>query len=107
MIYIVTSFTTLTSFILNNKIKRITPKLHCTPTSSSSSSSSTSPILIDLQTLLKLTEIAPTGGVAKLMIQSGSVKLNGQVEERRAKKLFLGDIVEVEGVEVDVGEEGA
>ena len=40
-----------------------------------------------------------------MMIQSGSVKLNGQVEERRAKKLFLGDIVEVEGVEVDVGEE--
>ena len=73
--------------------------------STSSSTSNSDDPIIDLQTLLKITEIAPTGGVAKLMIQSGSVKLNGLVEKRRSKKLLSTDKVEVEGVEVDVGKE--
>eukprot|EP00520_Triparma_pacifica_P004158 CAMPEP_0118641640 /NCGR_PEP_ID=MMETSP0785-20121206/5406_1 /TAXON_ID=91992 /ORGANISM="Bolidomonas pacifica, Strain CCMP 1866" /LENGTH=279 /DNA_ID=CAMNT_0006533131 /DNA_START=117 /DNA_END=953 /DNA_ORIENTATION=+ len=64
-----------------------------------------SPILIDLQTLLKLTQITPSGGAAKTIIQSGNVKLNGNTEIRRSKKLYEGDVVTVDGIDVDVQKE--
>ena len=32
-----------------------------------------------------------------MMIQGGEVKLNGQIETRRRKKLTVGDVVEVNG----------
>jgi len=44
---------------------------------------------------LKSRGISETGGQAKLMIQNGEVKLNGQVETRRRKKLVAGDVIEV------------
>lgn len=46
---------------------------------------------------LKSRGIAETGGQAKLMIQNGEVKLNGQVETRRRKKLVAGDVIKVNG----------
>ncbi len=55
------------------------------------------PPLLCLDQFLKLTSIAETGGQAKVMIQGGKVKLNGQVETRRRKKLAVGDVVEVIG----------
>lgn len=48
-----------------------------------------------LDQFLKLNWITETGGQAKVMIQEGSVMLNGEVETRRRKKLFPGDIVQV------------
>lgn len=75
------------------------------PTSSDDSSSSSH--LIDLQTFLKLTNLVSTGGDAKSRIQGGECKVNGAVEERRAKKLFPGDRVELGGVELDVKKEVA
>ena len=44
---------------------------------------------------LKVTGIAGTGGEAKVLIQHGEVLVNGEVEERRGRKLREGDVVEV------------
>ena len=44
---------------------------------------------------LKVTGIAGTGGEAKVLIQFGEVLVNGEVEERRGRKLQTGDVVEV------------
>jgi ribosome-associated protein len=57
---------------------------------------------IELQQLLKLTNLAETGGQAKVLIQGGEVKVNGLVETRRRRKLYVGDTVEVFGQVVDV-----
>ena len=50
-----------------------------------------------LDHFLKYAGIAETGGQAKLMIQSGEVRVNGEVETRRRRKLSADDIVEVAG----------
>ena len=42
---------------------------------------------IKLDQFLKLAQIAMTGGEAKAMIQDGMVKVNGEVETRRGRKL--------------------
>ena len=55
---------------------------------------------IKLDQFLKLADIASTGGHAKYLIQEGVVKVNGEVETRRGKKLVPGDVVEVEGNQI-------
>lgn len=57
---------------------------------------------IKLDQLLKMVNIAGSGGQAKIMIISGDVKLNDQVELQRGKKIRSGDIVEVEGQKFQV-----
>jgi len=57
---------------------------------------------IKLDQFLKLAQIAMTGGQAKSMIQAGMVKVNGEVETRRGRKLRDGDRVEVDGEELVV-----
>jgi ribosome-associated protein len=52
---------------------------------------------IKLDQFLKFKGIASTGGQAKLMIQSGEVKVNGRLETRRGRQLVVGDSVTVEG----------
>jgi len=52
-----------------------------------------------LDQFLKLRALSGTGGQAKVMIQNGDVKVNGQVETRRRRKLCVGDVVEVTGTE--------
>ena len=52
---------------------------------------------IELVKLLKLQQIAQTGGHAKIMVVDGLVKVNGELEYRKRKKLRPGDLVEVEG----------
>lgn len=54
---------------------------------------------IELDKLLKLAGVAQTGGHAKILIQGGEVKLNGEVETRRRKKVSPGDYVSVDGME--------
>ncbi len=56
-----------------------------------------------LDQFLKLQGAVSTGGEAKLMIQSGEVKLNGRVETRRRKKLQVGDTVEIGAYLLKVG----
>lgn len=63
----------------------------------SEDSSSNPPPPLCLDQFLKLCGLASTGGQAKVMIQGGEVKVNGEVETRRRKKLSSDDIVEVGG----------
>ena len=53
---------------------------------------------IRLDSAMKLADIAGTGGIAKMMIQEGEVKVNGEVCLSRGKKLRPGDSFEFERV---------
>lgn len=48
---------------------------------------------IRLDSFLKLTGMVDTGGQAKVIIQDGQVKVNGEVCPMRGKKLYPGDKV--------------
>ena len=50
---------------------------------------------IRLDQFLKLANLVGSGGEAKMLIQDGQVQVNGQVEERRGRKLQEGDTVQV------------
>lgn len=52
---------------------------------------------IRLDSAMKLAEMVVTGGHAKIVIQDGEVKLNGEVCAMRGKKLHSGDRVEFDG----------
>ena len=52
---------------------------------------------IKLEQFLKFASIAQTGGMAKELIKESLVKVNDEVETRRGKKLYPGDVVEFEG----------
>ncbi len=51
---------------------------------------------ITLDQFLKFANIVASGGEAKFVIKSGLVKVNDEVEQRRGRKLYHGDRVEVE-----------
>jgi len=50
---------------------------------------------IKLDQFLKHVQVVSTGGQAKLVIQSGQITVNGEVETRRGRKLVAGDHVAV------------
>ncbi len=52
---------------------------------------------IELIQLLKVLGIAETGGHAKIIVEDGLVKLNGEIEYRKRAKLRAGDKVMVNG----------
>lgn len=52
---------------------------------------------IKLDTFLKLADCVSTGGMAKALLQEGVVQVNGEKEERRGRKLYPGDTIQVEG----------
>ncbi len=49
---------------------------------------------IKLDQMLKYQGIVSTGGEAKFIIKEGKVKVNGDIEYSRGRKLVHGDIVE-------------
>ena len=55
---------------------------------------------IRLQDLLKISGLASTGGMAKVVIQNGEVTVNGEVCTMRGKKLRNGDTAAYNGVAV-------
>ena len=57
---------------------------------------------IRLQDLLKLAGAAGTGGEAKVAVQAGEVRLNGEICTMRGKKLRGGDVVSFRGEEYAV-----
>ena len=58
---------------------------------------------IKLDQFLKLAQIVDSGGQAKHLIQAGYVRVNGEVETRRGRKLHHGDVVLVDDdVEIQV-----
>ena len=54
---------------------------------------------IKLDQLLKFAEISQSGGESKVFIKSEEVKVNGEIEIKRGKKIRPGDEAEVEGFE--------
>ena len=50
---------------------------------------------IRLDAFMKLASLASTGGEAKLLVQSGRVRVNGEVCLQRGRKLTPGDCVEL------------
>jgi ribosome-associated protein len=50
---------------------------------------------ITLGQALKAADLVGSGGEAKVLIQAGEVRVNGEVETRRGRKLEEGDVVEV------------
>ena len=57
---------------------------------------------IELHQLLKLAELTASGGEAKFAIAQGQVRVNGQVETRKRKKIMAGDLVEFAGTRLRV-----
>lgn len=57
---------------------------------------------IKLGQLLKLAGLVESGVDAKIAVQDGHVKVNGEVDTRRGKKIVSGDIVEYQGNKLKV-----
>ena len=51
---------------------------------------------ITMDKLLKFSGVADTGGQAFLMVEDGIVKLNGKLGTEKRKKVFPGDVVNIE-----------
>lgn len=57
---------------------------------------------IELSKLLKASGLCVTGGVAKIAIENGRVKVDGEVEYRKGCKIRLGQKVEFDGHMIEV-----
>lgn len=57
---------------------------------------------IKLGQALKAVGLVESGVDAKFVIQDGLVKVNGQVETQRGKKLVAGDVVEFDGETIKI-----
>jgi ribosome-associated protein len=58
---------------------------------------------IRLGQFLKLADLIDTGGEGKILIASGDVTVNGEVDVRRGRQLRPGDVVRVLDREARVG----
>lgn len=50
---------------------------------------------ITLGQLVKYENLVESGGLVKLFLSEAFITLNGEKENRRGKKLYVGDIVEI------------
>ncbi len=57
---------------------------------------------IELVKLLKVTGLCQTGGHAKIVITEGQVKVDDEVETRKKRKVFQGQVVEFESQKIRV-----
>lgn len=57
---------------------------------------------IELMKLLKVEQIAQTGGHAKILIEEEEIKVNGEIETRKRKKLRSGDIVQFQDIQIKI-----
>jgi len=53
-----------------------------------------------LDQFLKWSNVVSTGGEAKMLIKSGKVSVNGEIEKRRGRKLNTGDVVKFSNNEI-------
>ena len=52
---------------------------------------------IKLDSFLKYVQWVDSGGMAKMVVSDGLVYVNGEMEQRRGRKLYPGDVVEFMG----------
>lgn len=57
---------------------------------------------IELMKLLKIKQIAQTGGHAKILIEEGEVSVNGTTEFRKRNKLRKGDLITVGNIAIEI-----
>ena len=57
---------------------------------------------IELIKLLKLKQIAQSGGHAKILVEDGLVKVNGKIELRKRNKLRSGDVIEIDEFRIKI-----
>ena len=57
---------------------------------------------IELHQLLKLLGIADSGGAGKALVASGAVRVDGEPESRKSRKVRAGSRVQVGDVEIRV-----
>ena len=57
---------------------------------------------IELMKLLKVEQIAQTGGHAKMLIEDGLVTVNNEPESRKRRKLRKGDVIQVEDTIIQI-----
>jgi ribosome-associated protein len=62
---------------------------------------------VELYKILKFENLVMSGGEAKHVITEGMVTVNGEVETRKRKKIFAGDIVEFQGEQMHLVMGGA
>lgn len=62
---------------------------------------------ITLDALLKVCQVANSGGQAKMMVSDGLVTVNGAPESRKTAKIRAGSVVRVLDQEIQVVAEGA
>lgn len=53
--------------------------------------------MITLGQFLKLADVIQSGGMAKWFLSEHEVLVNNEPDNRRGRKLYVGDVVEVEG----------
>jgi len=54
---------------------------------------------VTLGQVLKMTDVISSGGMAKWFLSENEVLINGQVDQRRGRKLRDGDLVLIPGME--------
>ena len=57
---------------------------------------------ITLINLLKIKQLAQTGGHAKLIVDQGLVHVNGEIETQKRKKLKSGDLIKIENKSIEI-----
>lgn len=57
---------------------------------------------IKLGQAMKLSDLVSSGVEAKIVIQGGNVKVNGETDLRRGRKLYPGDVFSYNGQDVQV-----
>jgi len=57
---------------------------------------------IKLDSLLKFAGVAETGSMAKMLVQDGKVKVNGEICTARGKKIKNNDLVSFRNIELKV-----
>jgi len=55
---------------------------------------------VELYKIMKFEGLAPSGGEAKQAIADGQVKVNGETELRKRKKIVAGDVIVYNGEEI-------
>lgn len=54
---------------------------------------------IKLDQLIKYLGIVQTGGESKHLINEGLIKINGEIEYKRGRKIKKGDIIEIKDID--------